>query len=265
MHHKKIIPLILFVIVLCAFPAGLLFAGENSLGAAIDHDGTPQIEFFADRTEGWAIKTISQFAVIGAVIILINFFLFAAILQNFKKSRLLNSIFIHQAMETELPTATLQEHVRSIATKFKHFTIDHIAVVSEFKHLEGVISREKFQKHLSNLQADIHSLDSGKVILPDNVTAKHVMTKEVEALFAYNTLSDAVKLIEKNRFKCIPIIDEDQHLIGMLSEQNIINAIHFFMVSPANPQEVEGIKIKTLSKKSDKGHDEGIGGLFSKP
>ncbi len=58
------------------------------------------------------------------------------------------------------------------------------------------------------------------------ITVEEVMTRNPITLSQYSSLDDARKLMEEKRFRHIPIIDNNNELIGLVTQRNVLaNAI----------------------------------------
>jgi len=58
-----------------------------------------------------------------------------------------------------------------------------------------------------------------------NVVAKDVMTSPVYCLFKGSKMSDAKRMMKKKRISGIPIVDEENHLLGIISIEDMIKAL----------------------------------------
>lgn len=54
------------------------------------------------------------------------------------------------------------------------------------------------------------------------LTVADFMTSNPVTLSRYNSLADARKTMTDNHFRHIPIVDEDQQLLGLVSERNVL-------------------------------------------
>lgn len=54
------------------------------------------------------------------------------------------------------------------------------------------------------------------------LTVAEFMTPDPVTLSRFNSLADARKVMSENRFRHIPIVEEDQRLVGLVSERNVL-------------------------------------------
>lgn len=61
------------------------------------------------------------------------------------------------------------------------------------------------------------------------VLAKDIMTKEVMSVTPETTLLDVAKILAEHNFDGVPVIDKENHLVGLVTEYDLINktsAVH---------------------------------------
>lgn len=193
---------------------------------------TPQISFFADESEGWAMKTIGKFLIIGAVIVVVNFLIFVKLLSRYKKSRFLNMIYLHQVMIKDPITVELSDSLSSVAAKFKQYNIRYVPVVSELKYLEGIVSRDDMDKQLASFQESLTTIKEEAITPLESIPAKKAMVRSFTALSPHDMLSTAVKAMENSQCKCIPVVDNNNCLLGIITENLIVHALDQYILKP---------------------------------
>ncbi len=58
------------------------------------------------------------------------------------------------------------------------------------------------------------------------ITVQEMMTPNPITLLRYNSLADARKLMQEKKFRHIPVVDDNQKLIGLVSQRNVLaNAV----------------------------------------
>ena len=60
---------------------------------------------------------------------------------------------------------------------------------------------------------------------PDKVTAEQVMTKGIVYCRAHQTVEDAIHLMDQKKIRRLPVIDDKNRLVGMLSLGDISHAV----------------------------------------
>ena len=59
----------------------------------------------------------------------------------------------------------------------------------------------------------------------DGFILKNVMTKDPCTLKEYNTLKDALEIMTKGGFGCIPVVDDDRRIKGIITQTDIIRIV----------------------------------------
>ncbi|WP_088330501.1 CBS domain-containing protein [Lacimicrobium sp. SS2-24] len=96
----------------------------------------------------------------------------------------------------------------------------HHLLVVEHKVLVGIISDRDLFKALSpNLGT---AAETRKDTATLNKKAHQIMSRPVRSLHQKNDIYDAIDLFLKHKISCVPIVDEYNHPIGMISWRDIL-------------------------------------------
>jgi len=120
---------------------------------------------------------------------------------------------------TVSPDALLPE-VRNIMNS-RHFR--HLPVVDEQQRLIGMITDRDLR---SAYPSSILSEDKRQAILEkvEKTPVRSIMARELISLTPLATLDDALYLLSKEKIGMLPVIDEEQHVIGVFSVQDLMKA-----------------------------------------
>jgi acetoin utilization protein AcuB len=100
--------------------------------------------------------------------------------------------------------------------------IKHLPILDENGRLGGLITLSDLYRTCSprkNIEDGTFVYDHAQL---DGFILKNVMTKDPFALKADNTLRDALEVMTRGRFGCIPIVDDDRRIIGIVTQTDII-------------------------------------------
>jgi predicted transcriptional regulator len=64
----------------------------------------------------------------------------------------------------------------------------------------------------------------------DGHILKHVMIKEVFTLLPEDTLGEAIKAMIRWKYGCIPIVNEQKCLIGIITQADILKAVAEYFI-----------------------------------
>jgi acetoin utilization protein AcuB len=120
---------------------------------------------------------------------------------------------------TVSPDALLPE-VRDIMNSH-HFR--HLPVVDEQQRLIGMITDRDLR---SAYPSSILSEDKRQAILEkvEKTPVRSIMARELISLTPLATLDDALYLLSKEKIGMLPVVDEEQHVIGVFSVQDLMKA-----------------------------------------
>jgi len=129
---------------------------------------------------------------------------------------------IKQLMSKRISTVTLDDTLRTVQNKLKQTGYHHL-LVTEDKQLCGVISDRDLFKALSpNLDTinetfkDLATLDK-KV---HQIMSRTLITSSLEA-----NIYDIISLLNQHDISCVPIIDEQQIPVGIITTRDILKAL----------------------------------------
>jgi len=102
--------------------------------------------------------------------------------------------------------------------RFKH--IRHLPVIDEGGRLLGLVS------HRDLLRAQISSLtgltDDQRRARQEEVRVRELMTRDVWTVQPTTLASSAGKMLADHRFGCLPVIDEQQVVVGIITERDFL-------------------------------------------
>ena len=64
----------------------------------------------------------------------------------------------------------------------------------------------------------------------DRYILKYVMTKEVVTLSPNSTLRNAIDLMTVAKYGCIPIVDDNKYLLGIITQIDILKAVTEYFI-----------------------------------
>ena len=115
---------------------------------------------------------------------------------------------MHKGVECVAPNATLQQIVK----KMKDFDVGAIPVCEGDKAIGMVTDRDIAM-----------SLADGKDV--SKISASDLMSKNVIYCRDTEEAEDAIRIMEKNQIRRLPVLNEAQKLVGMVSRGDISHAL----------------------------------------
>ena len=125
-------------------------------------------------------------------------------------------------MSTRVVSVSMDDRLSVVYDIFRLVNFHHLVVLAD-KRLIGVLSdRDLFKAISPRLGTKAATpLDDASL----NKRVHQIMTREPITLEVNASLMDAVKLFNRNKISCLPVVDEQHHCIGMLSWRDIFKYI----------------------------------------
>lgn len=99
--------------------------------------------------------------------------------------------------------------------------IRHMPVVGAGDRLVGILSqRDLFRAGISSVLQFRHSLEKEWLA---KIPVEDAMSREVIVTSADTSISDAVRLMIEMKIGCLPVVDEEGTLVGLLSETDCLH------------------------------------------
>lgn len=126
-------------------------------------------------------------------------------------------------MTTGVVTVHPDELMEKVAILFNSNPIHHLPVVRDGK-VAGIISKGDYYKleHHFTLFKNRSSEESNLLIM-HSVLAGEVMAHPVVTISQDETLDFAAGIFRENLFHCLPVVDKDKKLVGMITPYDLMN------------------------------------------
>ena len=134
---------------------------------------------------------------------------------------LLREIKIHEVMITPVVSIDIEANFKDIPRMFEQYHIRHLPVVGGNNKLVGLISqRDLFRVCPPN------KTDDGSFVYNDadlsGIILKHVMVREPFFMRQDQNIGDAAVQFVEKKYGCIPIVNHDMQLTGILTQEDIL-------------------------------------------
>ena len=130
---------------------------------------------------------------------------------------------ISSIMSTDLMVVQSDDKVVIVKNIMEANEIHHVLVVN-FNKLVGMISQSDILHFLKGMNYNSYQDIMNDVRLK-NYTAEEIMTEDLECLQPEDSIEKALELFQKNKFHAIPIVKDDNSLVGIITTFDIINMV----------------------------------------
>lgn len=129
---------------------------------------------------------------------------------------------IEQFMTKRIVTVEMDDTLSVVKEIFEHTKFHHVLVVEDGE-LVGVLSDRDLFKAISANIGTARETDRDKATL--NKRVHQVMTRDVIFLRANESIDKALEYFNTYRISCIPILNTEDKIVGILSWRDILRAI----------------------------------------
>ena len=131
-------------------------------------------------------------------------------------------MLVQEVMTREPTTATGETTVKRAAEILAELHISSLPVLDDHGHICGVVSeadliREAFAP---DARGHMFAADHGEQTAPK--TVEDVMTPHAITVHEGNDIADVAELMTSTGVKCLPVIDDDRRLVGVISRSDLV-------------------------------------------
>jgi len=131
-------------------------------------------------------------------------------------------MFVEQIMSKPVVTVTLDNTLRMVKQLFENAKFHHLLVVEKGK-LYGVISDRDLLKSISPFIGTVQETTHDKFTL--NKKAHQIMSRKPITLKPSADVYEAISLFNQHSISCIPIVNEKDTPVGIVSWRDILRVI----------------------------------------
>lgn len=132
---------------------------------------------------------------------------------------------IKSIMSTDLRTAKETDPVAVVDNYFKENRIHHVPVIDEEDEVVGMVSKSDFLYLLRGFTENDIDVFVREAKLR-SFKVHEIMAKDIEVLPQSADIRSAVSLLAQNRFRSVPVVDENNKLAGLVTPIDILMHIN---------------------------------------
>lgn len=130
---------------------------------------------------------------------------------------------IKDLMVSPVVTLRVDDPFHKVEEKLRLKGIRHLPVIDDTGKLVGLITQRDFFRFTVPRMTEDGPVYVGEAL--DELILKHIMTHDPLAMGPEEDLAKAVEVMARNKYGCIPIVDKDHKLIGILTETDILREL----------------------------------------
>ncbi len=118
-----------------------------------------------------------------------------------------------------------EDNLTIISKGMERYNLRHLPVVSDDKLMGIVTHRDLLRLALSSLET---STPEGKIkqeMLDEGTFVATIMTRDPLTVSPDTPIWKAAKIILENKFGCLPVVEEDGKLVGIVTEHDFLKTL----------------------------------------
>ena len=131
-------------------------------------------------------------------------------------------MIVKDIMSVQVNTVTLNHTINDVKRIFDNTDIHHVVVVEEGE-IYGILSDRDILKCISPYMDT--AAETARDLFPLKKKVHQIMTRNPVTVLTSSSVKDAAKLILDKKLNCLPVIDENNKLTGMLSWKDILRHV----------------------------------------
>ena len=128
-------------------------------------------------------------------------------------------LLIRDVMTRNVVTLRVDDTLENIERNMSLLSLRHLPVVDGEKLVGLITHRDVLRMSVSTLEP---GHDARDVVLKAATTARQVMRRGVRVVRPETTVLDAVRFIVETKFGCLPVVEGDQRLVGIVTEHDFL-------------------------------------------
>lgn len=137
---------------------------------------------------------------------------------------MLRSTKISEIMSKNVFTVDIHDTLRTADEVMRREKIRHIPVLENEKYF-GMLTQQKIYeyslRHLYDFNEKPDEISDSQILDYENL-----LDRNLHLLYPEDSIQKAVELLAKYRYDCLPVVDWDKNLIGILSTIDVLLFVH---------------------------------------
>lgn len=143
-------------------------------------------------------------------------------------------ILVDQMMTTSLITGRPETSVAEIIKILYSNPFHHLPIVNKYNKLEGIVSDRDlvrcFCRNTKNMAEGIFEIQASTIMSTDLITVR-----------SYTELNVAIQLMKTRGISCLPVLDEDQTLMGIITDSDLWELLQMTLETMKKPEILQAI------------------------
>ncbi len=134
-------------------------------------------------------------------------------------------MFVRQVMTPDPVTVRAGTTVKAALRLLDDNDISSMPVVDGRGHIQGVVSEADLIRDLVGPDQRLREIPVEAPPSPEHAYVDEVMTAHAVTVRPDTDLADAVELVTSIGIKCLPVVDDDTRVIGVISRRDVVRML----------------------------------------
>ena len=112
--------------------------------------------------------------------------------------------------------------------------VRHVPILDDDERFVGLLSHRDLLAYSISKLADINPIEQSE--LDRHIQIKDVMRIDISTTTATTDLKEAIRSMLENKFGCLPVINDQRHLVGIVTDEDIIRLAIKLLEKEDEPQ-----------------------------
>ena len=146
-------------------------------------------------------------------------------------------------MSAKIIKAHPEDGIRQTYFRMRHEGIRHMPVVDDEGKLVGMISERDLRR--PDWVDEAPDL-AHEYKLDDHLEVQSLMSRNLVVVHAYDKIHKATRLLREHRFGALPVLDKNEHLVGILSAVDLLGALEDLLNDAYSLLDFENLDFENL-------------------
>ena len=135
------------------------------------------------------------------------------------------AITVADIMTTGVIYLREEDNLAIISKGMERYNLRHLPVVSDNKLIGIVTHRDLLRLAVSSVELDTPEGKNRQEKLDEGTFVATIMTRDPITVGPDTPIWEAVRIIIDNKFGCLPVVDEDGKLMGIVTEHDFLKTL----------------------------------------
>lgn len=139
----------------------------------------------------------------------------------------MRDVRLREIMVTKVISLQIRDSLVSAEEKFRVHGIRHLPVLDEKQRVIGILTQRDLSRCMAARKTEEgYVYDSGQL---NHFILKYIMTLNPVTLGPEDTIGHVVEIMARDKFGCIPIVDAEHVLLGIVTQIDVLKYIARFL------------------------------------